>query len=338
MRKKLSYPFNSITESEKIMYTVGVDLGGTNIAVGICDENLNIVTKGSVPTLAARDPELIVKDMADLVGSLAENAGIPYSEISYVGIAAPGSINSDTGVVEYSNNIQMSNFPMCEIFKKYSPIKTVYIANDANAAALGEALAGAAKGAGVALMITLGTGVGGGVIMNGKIFAGGVNYSGTELGHTVLVAGGRQCTCGRRGCWEAYSSATALSRMTKEKMTELSLKGITSLMHSMEKPDGSVSARVPFAAMKQGDPYAKEVCDEYIRYLAEGITNMINIFQPHVLCIGGGVCNEKEYLTKPLIEIVERDQYTRTNPNKAKIVTATLGNDAGIIGAASLGK
>ncbi len=329
---------NTPEESEKIMYTVGIDLGGTNIAVGICDEDLNIVIKGSAPTLASRDPELIVKDMASLTDSLIKKAGISYSEISYAGIAAPGSVNSGTGVVEYSNNIRMSDFPMCEIFKKYSPIKEVYIANDANAAALGEALAGAAKGAGVAVMITLGTGVGGGVIMNGKIFAGGVNYSGTELGHTVLVAGGRQCTCGRRGCWEAYSSATALSRMTKEKMTELSLKGIPSLMHGSERPDGSVSARVPFSAMKQGDRYAKEVCDEYIRYLAEGITNMINIFQPHVLCIGGGVCNEKEYLTVPLIEIVERDQYTRTNPNKTRIVTATLGNDAGIIGAASLGK
>ena len=126
--------------------------------------------------------------------------------------------------------------------------------------------------------------------------------------------------------------------MTKEKMTELQLKGIKSLMHGMEKPDGSVSARVAFSAMKDGDPYAKEVCDEYIHYLAEGITNMVNIFQPHVLCIGGGVCNEKEYLTKPLIEIVTRDQYTRTNPNKTKIVTATLGNDAGIIGAAGLGR
>jgi glucokinase len=286
--------------------------------------------------MAERDPELIVKDMAALVDKLAKDAGIANSEISYVGIAAPGSINPDTGVVEYSNNIRMSNFPICEIFRKYSPLKEIYIANDANAAALGEALAGAAKGAGVSVMITLGTGVGGGVVMNGKIFAGGLNHSGTELGHTVLVSGGRQCTCGRRGCWEAYSSATALSAMTKEKIVELKLKGIETKMH--EKPDGSVSARVAFAAMKEGDPYAKQVCDEYIHYLAEGITNMINIFQPHVLCIGGGVCNEKEYLTKPLTEIVERDQYTRSNKVKTRIVTATLGNDAGIIGAASLGR
>jgi glucokinase len=319
-------------------YTVGIDLGGTNIAAGICDENLNIVIKGSVPTMADRDPELIVKDMAALVDDLIEKSGIAHSDISYVGIAAPGSINPETGTVEYSNNIRMFDFPICDIFRKYSPLKEIYIANDANAAALGEALAGAAKGAGVAVMITLGTGVGGGVIMNGKIFAGGLNHSGTELGHTVLVSGGRQCTCGRRGCWEAYSSATALSKMTKEKMLELELKGIESKMHGKARADGSVSARVPFTAMKEGDPYGKEVCDEYIRYLAEGITNMINIFQPHILCIGGGVCNEKEHLTVPLNEIVERDQYTRTNKVKTKIVTATLGNDAGIIGAASLGR
>ena len=320
------------------MYTVGIDLGGTNIAAGICDENLNIVVKGSVPTMAEREPEFIVKDMAALVDRLINQAGITHSDVSYAGIAAPGSVNPETGIIEYSNNIRMFNFPICDLFKTFSPIKEVYIANDANAAALGEALAGAAKGAGVAMMITLGTGVGGGVIMNGKIFAGGLNSSGTELGHTVIVSGGRQCTCGRRGCWEAYSSATALSKMTKEKMTELQLKGIPSKMLGQEKADGSVSARVAFAAMKEGDPYAKEVCDEYIHYLAEGITNMINIFQPHVLCIGGGVCNEKEYLTVPLTEIVERDQYTRTSKIKSKIVTATLGNDAGIIGAASLGR
>lgn len=320
------------------MYTVGIDLGGTNIAVGICDEDLNIVIKGSVPTLANRDPELIVKDMAGLVSDLLWKADIPLEKVSYVGIAAPGSVNPETGIIEYSNNIKMSDFPICEIFKKYLDVEKIYVANDANAAALGEALAGSAKGADVAVMITLGTGVGGGVIINGKIFAGGVNFSGTELGHTVLVAGGRQCTCGRRGCWEAYSSATALALMTKEKAEELKLKGIPSLMLADEKDDGSYSARTAFAAMKKGDPYGKEVADTYISYLAEGITNMINIFQPHVLCIGGGVCNEKEYLTEPLIKIINCDQYTRTNPKKTKIVIASLGNDAGIIGAASLGR
>ena len=320
------------------MYTIGVDLGGTNIAIGLCDAELNIIDKGSVPTLAKRDAELIIKDMAALTEKIVERNGLTPEDIEYVGIAAPGSVNSVTGIIEYSNNIQMKDFPIVEIFKKYFPAKKVLIANDANAAALGEALAGSAKGAPTAIMVTLGTGVGGGVILDGKIFAGGVNCGGAELGHTVIVAGGRQCTCGRRGCFEAYSSASALSQMTREKMHELSLKGVHSQLFEEEKHDGKVSARTAFNAMKKGDVYGKQIVDDYIYYLSIGITNLINIFQPHVLAIGGGVCNEKEYLTVPLIKLVSREQYTRDNAHKTKIVTATLGNDAGIIGAAGLGK
>ncbi len=320
------------------MYTIGIDLGGTNIAIGLCDKDLNIVDKGSVPTGAEREAEFIVKDMATLALDILKRNSLTEADVEYVGIAAPGTINPDTGVVEYSNNIKMENFPLVALFKKYLEIDRVYIANDANAAALGEALAGASKGSPSSVMITLGTGVGGGVIIDGKIFAGGVNYAGTELGHTVIVAGGRQCSCGRRGCWEAYSSATALTAMTKEKMTELKLKGIPSLLFDEEAKAGKVSARTAFNAMKASDKWGKALVDSYIEYLAIGITNMINVFQPHVLCIGGGVCNEKENLTRPLIEIVEREQYTRNAKNKTKIVTATLGNDAGIIGAAGLGR
>ncbi len=320
------------------MYTIGVDLGGTNIAVGICDENLNIIEKASVPTGADREGELIVKDMAALAKRLMDKLGITLDQIEYAGIATPGSINSKAGIVEYSNNIPMVNFPIAEIFKKFLPVKKVFIANDANAAALGEALAGAAKGVKTSVMITLGTGVGSGIIIGGKIFAGGINEAGAELGHTVIVKGGRQCSCGRRGCWETYSSATGLTNMTAEKMTELKLKGIASLLFDEAEKEGKISARTAFNAMKRGDKYGAEVVDEYIEYLAAGITNVINIFQPEVLTIGGGVCNEKEYLTKPLIEIVNKEQYTRGNAVKTKIVTAKLGNDAGIIGAAGLGR
>ena len=318
------------------MYTLGVDLGGTNIAIGLCDEKLNIIDKGSVPTLADRDGELIIKDMAALAAEIIERNNLSISDIASVGIATPGAANSKTGVVEYANNLPFLNFPIAEMFKKYLPVEKVLIANDANAAALGEALAGAAKGAKSSVMITLGTGVGGGVIIDGKIFDGGVNCAGAELGHIVISAGGRQCSCGRRGCWEAYSSATGLANMTKEKMTELSIKGVPSLLFDEAEREGKTSARTAFSAMKRGDRFAKEVVDEYIFYLAEGITNIVNIFQPEILSIGGGVCNEGEYLTVPLIEIVEREQYTRTNPNRTKIVTAVLGNDAGIIGAAGL--
>ena len=320
------------------MYTLGVDLGGTNIAIGLCDEQLNIVDKGSVPTLANRSGELIIKDMAKLAQKIIERNNLTLKDIEYVGIATPGSCDTEAGVVEYANNLPFSDFHIADIFRKHLPIQRVLVANDANAAALGEALNGAAKGAKCSVMITLGTGVGGGVILDGKIFAGGVNNSGTELGHTVIVSGGRQCSCGRRGCWEAYSSATALTAATKDMMKTLKLKGISSKLFDEEAKNVKVSARTAFNAMKKGDPYAQKIVDEYIFYLAEGITNMINIFQPEVLSIGGGICNEREYLTVPLIKLVDQDQYTRASKKKAKIVTASLGNDAGIIGAAGLGK
>jgi len=320
------------------MYTLGIDLGGTNIAVGLCDSELNIIKKASTPTLPERGPEEIVKDMARLCHSLIDEAGVKIDEIEFVGIASPGTVNAKTGYVEYSNNIPFHNFPLASTLKEFFPTDKVYIANDANAAALAEALKGAAKGTDTSVMITLGTGVGGGVIINGRIYDGGVNPAGAELGHTVIVARGRQCSCGRRGCWEAYSSATGLTNMTNDMIRELELKGVPSLLREEAERSGKVSARTAFNAMKLGCKYAKTVVDDYIFYLAEGITNMVNIFQPEILCIGGGVCNEGDALILPLIELVERDQYTRSSKNKTKIVRATLGNDAGIIGAAGLGK
>ncbi len=318
------------------MYILGIDLGGTNIAIGLCNENLEILDKDSVPTRAERAGEEIVKDMAALCNTLLSRNGLTSKDVLRVGIATPGSVDDKNGIVEYSNNIKMENFPIVEIFKKYFPTEHVYIANDANAAALAEDLAGAAKGANVSLMLTLGTGVGGGVIMNHKIYAGSVNSGGTELGHTVICAGGRQCSCGRRGCLEAYASATALTNITKEKMEELSLKSIPSKLFEVAEKEGKVSARTAFDAMRLGDPYAQKIVDDYIFYLAEGVTNMINIFQPDILTIGGGVCNEKDYLMIPLLRHVEREQYTRDSKNKTKVMIAKLKNDAGIIGAAGL--
>ena len=318
------------------MYTIGIDLGGTNIAVGICNEDLKIIDKASVPTLSKRPIEQIVADMAALCKKLAERNSISMDKIDRIGIAVPGTINSARGIVEYSNNIVMKNTPIVELFKKHID-KEVLITNDANAAALGEALAGSGKGKKSLVMVTLGTGVGGGIIIDGRIFEGGVNTAGGEIGHTVIVSGGRQCTCGRRGCWEAYSSASALSAITAEKMRELELKGIPSLLFDEKEKEGRISARTAFSAMKRGDAYAREIVDGYISYLADGITNLINIFQPEVIAIGGGVCNEGDALLKPLKALVDRDQYTRDSASKTELVVAKLGNDAGIIGAAALG-
>ncbi|MBP5611002.1 MAG: ROK family protein [Clostridia bacterium] len=318
------------------MYYIGVDLGGTNIAIGICDKELNIIAKGSVPTNPDRAPELIVKDMADLSAKLLKEKNIPLDEVASVGIATPGTANSDTGVVEYSNNIPFFRFPIADVFKSFLPVNRVLIENDANAAALAEAIAGAAKGTKKSVMITLGTGVGGGIVIDGKVYSG-FNHAAGELGHTVIEFNGRPCSCGRRGCWEAYSSATGLINMTREKVNECKIKGIPSLMVDEFDATGRVSARTAFSAMKKGDKVGADVVNEYIAYLACGITNMINIFQPEVLSIGGGICGEGDNLLKPLLEIVKTEQYTRKSPAKCEVKIAKLGNDAGIIGAAGLG-
>ena len=316
------------------MYYIGIDLGGTNIAVGIVDESFKIVKKGSTPTLVNRDPELIIADMGNLCLELLAETGIGLEEVVCAGIAAPGSVNPRTGIIEYANNLPFLRFPIADTLRKYLPVRKVYLENDANAAALGEAVGGAAKGKRLSVMITLGTGVGGGVIIDGKIYSG-FNYAGAELGHTVIEYNGRQCSCGRKGCFEAYASATALVNMTKEKLAACK----DTLMWEMCGNDiNKADARIAFAAMKKGDRAGKEVVDMYISYLACGITNMINIFQPEVLLIGGGVCNEKDYLLKPLTEIVNADQYTRNQAVKTEIKIAALGNDAGIVGAAALGR
>lgn len=316
------------------MYYFGIDLGGTNIAAGIVDENYRIVRKGSVPTNAARPTDEIAGDMAGLCLTLAEEEGIGLPQIEACGIASPGTVNSETGVVEFSNNIPMLYYPMVEKISEFLGMERVCIDNDANAAALGEALAGSAKGAKSAVMVTLGTGVGGGIIIDGKIYPG-FNHAGAELGHMVIEKDGRPCTCGRRGCWEAYSSATGLINMTREKMEETK----DTVMWEMCDYDlNKVSGRTAFNAMKlHYDKAGREVCEKYISYLATGITNIMNIFQPEVITIGGGVCNEGDPLFVPLREQAYKEDFARNSKKHPRIVRATLGNDAGIIGAAALG-
>lgn len=320
------------------MYTIGIDLGGTGIKVGLCDEALNIIDKDSCPTLANRPGEEIVRDMANLAKAVIERNNLTLENIAYVGIATPGTVILKTGYVEYANNLPFKNFPMADLFKKYLPVEKVFLANDANAAALGEALAGAGRGTKNSIMVTLGTGVGGGIILDGKIFSGGLNDAAGELGHMVIHTGGRQCSCGRLGCWEAYCSATALTDITKAKIRELKTKNVPSLLFDCADREGKVSARTAFNAKVRGDKYGEQIVDEYIFNLAVGITNLINAFQPEVVCIGGGVSNEKSGIAEPVAAIVNTEQYTRNSEKKCQIKIATLGNNAGIIGAAALGR
>ena len=314
------------------MYRIGVDLGGTNIAAGLVDENYKIVRKKSVPTGADRAPELIVADMAKLCRTICEEAKVDLSEVVSVGIATPGIANHDTGVVEYANNLPFINFPIASMLSERFENKPVYIENDANAAALGEAVAGAAKGTRSSVMITLGTGVGGGIIIDGRVYSG-FNYAGAELGHIVIEHDGRQCSCGRKGCWEAYSSATALIKMTNEKLEECRARKRKTIMADAPR----ISGRTAFDAMRAGDEAGKEVVEMYLSYLGTGMVNIVNIFQHEVISIGGGVSGEGQWLVDALLVKIRAEEYGHGVVPGTKVRIAQLGNDAGIVGAAVLG-
>lgn len=309
------------------MYYIGIDFGGTNIAAGIVDENFNIVHKDSTPTNAGRPWEEIIDDMVMISNRMMEHEGIDISEIKYIGIGIPGKIDRDSGVIIYSNNLNFNNVPIVERIQKQLDLP-VYIENDANAAALGEAYSGATKDASDSIMITLGTGIGGGIIIGKKIYAG-YNGSAAELGHTVIVVDGEMCSCGRPGCWEAYASATALIRQTKD----AAKNNPDSILAQLAR-DG-VNGKTVFDAKEKGCPVAQQVFDNYIKYLGAGITDMINIFRPEILVIGGGISKQGDNLLIPLKKYIAENVYGGTVDTEIRI--AQLGNDAGIVGAAALG-
>ena len=315
-----------------MMYRIGVDLGGTNIAVGIIDETNAIVARAGRKTNVAGGAGAIFDDMASAVKEAMETLGVGAAQIRSLGVGTPGSVNKELELIEFANNLGFDNVPAYKMLRERTGIQNVFFDNDANCAALGEAVAGCGKGVSDFVMITLGTGVGSGIIANGKLVTG-VNYAAGEMGHSVIVYGGLQCNCGRRGCWEKYSSATALIEQTKNAMRENPDSAMWDVVNGDYR---RVSGCTAFLAAKQGDEAAKKVVNAYEAYLACGIGNVINIFQPDMVCVGGGIGNEKENLLGPVRRIVESEVYSIHAKKQTKIVSATLGNDAGIIGAALL--
>ena len=316
------------------MYYLGIDLGGTNIAVGIVDEENKIIARANSKT-QTENAEQVADAMAETARKALESAGLTLADVPWIGVGSPGTINKSTGIIEFANNLPFKNTPMQEMLSQRLEGKQVLMENDANAAAFGEYMAGALKGSDNAIAITLGTGVGGGIIINHKIYSGS-NFAGAELGHTVIVVDGRPCTCGRHGCWETYASATGLIKTTKEHMADAPKD--SPLWTLADGSMDNVNGRTAFDAMRQGDPVGQEIVDEYIHYFSVGLIDMINIFQPDILCVGGGISNEGETLLAPVREYVEKEQYAMNSTKKTTICRAKLGNDAGIIGAALLGK
>ena len=309
------------------MYYIGIDLGGTNVAAGVTDREGRLLGKASIP--CPRGPEAIADAMAQSVRLALGEAGLTVDQCVSVGVASPGIIDPAAGMVSHAFNLGLQNVPLSQMVSERLGGVPTYLENDANAAALGEFVAGAGKGKNSLVAVTLGTGVGSGAVLDGKLYTG-FNYAAFEAGHTVIRRGGRQCTCGRKGCWEAYASATGLIRSTREAMEAHPDSALWRFAPTME----AVNGKTPFDAAQTGDAVAQAVLDEYIEDLACGLANLIDIIQPEVLCIGGGICKQGENLMVPLRAALDREEFTKDAARRCQVVTALLENDAGIIGGA----
>ena len=309
-------------------YYAGIDLGGTGIKCGIVNGHGEMVAIKKCVTRQDVDANVVITDMANLVVDLQKETGL---KIESVGVGCPGMIDVDNGVVIYSNNLRWNNVPIVKTLKNLLNLP-VDITNDANAAALGEYVAGAGKQYKSLVMLTLGTGVGGGIVFDGKLFEGNKGV-GAELGHEIIKLGGEKCTCGRRGCLEAYASATAIIRDAKRAMQ----KDKTSLLWKLANGnDDNVNGKIIFDGARGGDATAKKVVNRYITYLAAGITNVVNAFRPKAIVLGGGICAASDMFLSKLTKKVKREVFGGTKFAPIKIVIASLGNDAGIYGAAAL--
>ena len=312
---------------------IGVDIGGTNLVAGLVDNNYNLVCKESTPSLSERPDTEIIADIVMLCKRIMDKNNLTEKDIESIGVGVPGCFDSEAGVVIYCANINFHNTPMRELIQKEINVP-VFLGNDADCAALGEAYAGATKEVTESVMITIGTGIGGGIIINKKIYSG-FNHIGGELGHTVIVCDGEQCGCGRKGCWEAYGSATALIRQTKDAIKANPDSMIAKMVDGdLEK----VGGKTAFDAMRNGCPVGTAVVDQYVKYFATGLINIINIFQPERIVIGGGVSKEGQPFIDAIMKHVNAERYGKDNElPKTTLHTAVLGNDAGVIGAAVLG-
>lgn len=307
-------------------YYIGIDLGGTNIAGGIVNQDGNIILSESVSTPIHSTAENIMDSIISITQKLISEYGLTAKDIAGMGIGCPGTVNSETGVITYCVNIPMVNVNISEYIESRTGI-SVNLENDANAAALGEYYMNN-RDANSFILITLGTGIGGGAVLGGKIYRG-FNGVGIEAGHITLVHKGEQCSCGKKGCWERYGSVTALINQTKQAMKQ----NPDSIMCDIVAQYGEVNGRIAFDAAKLGDKAAEKVVQQYIEYVADGIVSVINMFEPEILAIGGGISKEGDYLLEPIVEFVRNNEYNKYCP-QTKLKIVSLMNDAGIIGAA----
>ena len=311
------------------MIAIGIDIGGTSIKGAAVDSIGKVYETFSMPFIKGEPGETTIRKLAEIVKTYISSYKLE-KKIVGIGIGSPGTLDVKNGIVEYANNLGWDHLPVADIMRETLPYP-IRLTNDANAAALGEAKYGAGKKYENIIMLTLGTGVGGGIIINGKLYEGNQGKGG-ELGHTVVQVDGEPCTCGRNGCLEAYASATALIRETKRAM----LANKKSLLWEICPEIEMVGGRTSFEAAEKGDQTAIKVLDNYVKYLGEGILNYCNIFRPNVIVLSGGVANAGAYLFDRLNKYVADRNYGYKSTPEVKILPAQLGYDSGKIGAAAL--
>ena len=309
------------------MYRIGIDLGGTNIAVGVVDDHHRIVAEAGLPAGAHRPAEQVVADMCRAVELALDKAGLTPADCASIGVGTPGTCDPERGVVVRAYNLNWFDVPVCAMLTAHFGLPA-RLSNDANCAALAETVAGGAVGCRNMILITLGTGVGGGIVADGQLLEG-VGGTGAEVGHTVLVLDGEDCTCGRKGCWEAYASATALIRQGK--------RAAAAQPESLLAGYGEgLTGKDVFDAAAAGDAAAQAVVDRYCVYVAAGITDLVNILGPEKVLIGGGISRQGERLLAPIRAYVAANCFGGHDRTPPVIECARLGNEAGIIGAAAL--
>ena len=314
-------------------YIIGIDLGGMSAKGGLFSENGELLTEEKVATCSTNGFERTLEQLANLSRVLVEKIGVDYEDVLAIGVGSPGVVDGKKGIVLRWSNYDWNNVPFAITLSQLTG-KKVYVANDANVAALGEAKFGATSQYQSSILLTIGTGIGGGIVFDGKLIEG-YRCAGAELGHVTIREGGLPCACGRRGCYEKYASTTALIKQTRHAMVE----NLDSKM--WEVADGkieNVSGRTAFIAAREGDETAKNVIQQFVGYLAEGIADFVNILRPEAIVIGGGISNEGELLFEPLRRAVDARTYIAMDIVPLKIVGAKLGNRAGIYGAYCIAK